>query len=108
MKRFPFAFMMFFCLYLLASFSIKNFSEEDQPLAFDRWKKIAWDALEDKFKGSELTGYKYIGRTEVNEKQTKDVFRVTVKRKNETYSAHAEVYFDPLTKNIIAVNVFRL
>ncbi|ALC80529.1 MULTISPECIES: DUF3889 domain-containing protein [Bacillus] len=108
MKRFPFVLTLFFCVLLLASFSIKSFSEEGQSVAYDRWKKIAWGALEDKFKGSKLTEYKYIGRTEVNKEQTKDVFRVTVKRNNETYSAHAEVYFDPLTKNIIAINVFRL
>jgi hypothetical protein len=108
MKKFPLILTLFFCILLLASFSIKSFSEEKQPVAPARWEKIAWNALEDRYKGSELTDFNYVGRTEVNDEQTKDVFRVTVNRKKESYSARAEIYFNPVTNNLITISIFRL
>ncbi|MCY7774293.1 DUF3889 domain-containing protein, partial [Bacillus licheniformis] len=39
---------------------------------------------------------------------TKDVFRVTVNQEGKSFSAHAEVYFHPVTNAIINVNIFPL
>jgi len=50
----------------------------------------------------------YTARTQVNEDQTKDVFRVTVKEGSTRFAAHAEIYFHPVTGHLISINVFRL
>ncbi|MFN2746844.1 MULTISPECIES: DUF3889 domain-containing protein [Bacillus] len=74
----------------------------------DRWERIAWSALEEKYKGAKLEDYEYVGRTEVNDEQAKDVFRVTVIQEGKAFSAHAEVYFHPVTNAIISVQIFPL
>lgn len=48
-----------------------------QPV--ENWERLAYTALQEEYEGAALNDYQYIGRTQVNEDQTKDVFRVTVK-----------------------------
>lgn len=59
-------------------------------------------------KAQRLEDYEYLGRTQVNDEETKDVFRVTVNQEGKSFSAHAEVYFHPVTNAIINVNIFPL
>lgn len=70
--------------------------------------RLAYTALQDEYEGAALNDYHYIGRTQVNEDQTKDVFRVTVKEGSTRFAAHAEIYFHPVTGHLISINVFRL
>ncbi|BBP88124.1 DUF3889 domain-containing protein [Bacillus safensis] len=75
---------------------------------FENWERLAYTAFKDEYKGAALNDYHYIGRTEVNDEQTKDVFRVTVKEGSTRFAAHAEIYFHPVTGHLISINVFRL
>ncbi|MFJ5963954.1 YqzG/YhdC family protein [Bacillus sp. NPDC093026] len=77
-----------------------------QPV--EKWERIAYTALQDEYEGASLNDYHYIGRTQVNDEQTKDVFRVTVKNGSALFAAHAEIYFHPVTGHLISINVFRL
>nr|WP_237697801.1 YqzG/YhdC family protein [Bacillus australimaris] len=77
-----------------------------QPL--ENWERLAYTALQDEYEGAALNDYHYIGRTQVNDEQTKDVFRVTVKEGSTHFAAHAEIYFHPVTGHLISINVFRL
>lgn len=77
-----------------------------QPL--ENWERLAYTALQDEYAGAALNDYHYIGRTQVNDEQTKDVFRVTVKEGSTRFAAHAEIYFHPVTGHLISINVFRL
>ncbi|MDA1476085.1 DUF3889 domain-containing protein [Bacillus sp. CLL-3-40] len=99
-------YIVLFSFMIVISMTQKSYSLEENHL--ERWERIAFSALEEKFKGALLEDYQYIGRTEVNGEQTKDVFRVTVNQKGKAFSAHAEVYFHPITNTIISVNVFTL
>ncbi|MFS8300614.1 YqzG/YhdC family protein [Bacillus altitudinis] len=74
----------------------------------ENWERLAYTALQDEYEGAALNDYHYIGRTQVNEDQTKDVFRVTVKEGSTRFAAHAEIYFHPVTGHLISINVFRL
>ncbi|AOZ87855.1 hypothetical protein BK049_03475 [Bacillus xiamenensis] len=74
----------------------------------DNWERLAYTALQDEYEGASLNDYHYIGRTQVNDEQTKDVFRVTVKEGSTLFAAHAEIYFHPETGHLISINVFRL
>ncbi|AVM23142.1 DUF3889 domain-containing protein [Bacillus pumilus] len=77
-----------------------------QPV--ENWERLAYTALQDEYEGAALNDYRYIGRTQVNDDQTKDVFRVTVKEGSMLFAAHAEIYFHPVTGHLISINVFRL
>ncbi|MEH2998587.1 YqzG/YhdC family protein [Bacillus pumilus] len=77
-----------------------------QPV--ENWERLAYTALQEEYEGAALNDYQYIGRTQVNEDQTKDVFRVTVKEGSTLFAAHAEIYFHPVTGHLISINVFRL
>ncbi|ABV61575.1 MULTISPECIES: YqzG/YhdC family protein [Bacillus] len=77
-----------------------------QPV--ENWERLAYTALQEEYEGAALNDYQYIGRTQVNEDQTKDVFRVTVKEGSALFAAHAEIYFHPITGHLISINVFRL
>lgn len=77
-----------------------------QPV--ENWERLAYTALQDEYEGAALNDYHYIGRTKVNDEQTKDVFRVTVKEGSTLFAAHAEIYFHPVTGHLISINVFRL
>lgn len=74
----------------------------------ENWERLAYTALQEEYEGAALNDYQYIGRTQVNEDQTKDVFRVTVKEGSTLFAAHAEIYFHPVTGHLISINVFRL
>lgn len=76
--------------------------------AAENWERLAYTAFQDEYEGAALNDYHYIGRTQVNEEQTKDVFRVTVKEGSTRFAAHAEIYFHPVTGHLISINVFRL
>ncbi|MGE6630802.1 YqzG/YhdC family protein [Bacillus sp. NPDC077027] len=78
----------------------------EQPV--EKWGRIAYTAFQDEYEGAKLKDYHYIGRTKVNEEQTKDVFRVTIDRGSKPFAAHAEIYFHPVTGHLISINVFRL
>ncbi|MED4371636.1 YqzG/YhdC family protein [Bacillus licheniformis] len=97
-----------FCILTLLSFPAKGHFQTDGFDAPERWERIAWSALEEKYKGAKLEDYEYLGRTQVNDEETKDVFRVTVNQEGKSFSAHAEVYFHPVTNAIINVNIFPL
>lgn len=107
MKKIPYVLTIFLCGLVVLSITAKGFhSKED--VSPKKWEKIALSTIRDKYHGASFKEYEYIGRTAVNNEQTKDVFRVTVQKHKKTFSAHAEVYFHPVTKHIISVNVFRL
>ncbi|MED4859795.1 YqzG/YhdC family protein [Bacillus atrophaeus] len=107
MKSLPYTIALLFCGLLIVSIAAKGYSTNPNE-SVQKWEQIAWSKLQDEYKGASLSDYAYMGRTEVNDEQTKDVFRVTVSRNKETFSAHAEVYFHPVTKHMISINVFRL
>ncbi|MGV2470100.1 DUF3889 domain-containing protein [Bacillus subtilis] len=71
-------------------------------------EQLAWSTIQVEYKGASFSDYAYMGRTEVNDQQTKDVFRVTVRQKDDTFSVRAEVYCHPVTNHMISINVFRL
>lgn len=92
---------------LLSSLIIHPASKAvEQPVEY--WERLAYTALKDEYEGAALNDYHYIGRTQVNDEQTKDVFRVTVKDGSALFAAHAEIYFHPVTGHLISINVFRL
>ncbi|MFS0655049.1 DUF3889 domain-containing protein [Bacillus sp. 179-C3.3 HS] len=74
----------------------------------DKWGRLAYTALQDEYEGATFSDFHYIGRTQVNRVQAKDVFRVTVKTGSAIFAAHAEMYFHPVTGHLISMNVFRL
>ncbi|MSO00977.1 DUF3889 domain-containing protein [Bacillus paralicheniformis] len=98
----------FFCILTLLSFPAKSHFQAGVSDTPERWERIAWSALEEKYEGAKFEDYEYLGRTQVNDDETKDVFRVTVNQKGKSFSAHAEVYFHPVTNAIINVNIFTL
>lgn len=99
---------VFFSIVFIASFTAKGHHAIEEHDSVERWERIAWSALEEKYKGASLKDYEYIGRTEINDEETKDVFRVTVNQKGKSFPAHAEVYFHPVTNAIISVQIFPL
>ncbi|KXZ23963.1 hypothetical protein AXI59_06540 [Bacillus nakamurai] len=107
MKSLPFALALLFCGILIVSIAEKGHTEHLNE-SVEKWEHLAWNQLKREYKDAELSDYSYMGRTKMNREQTKDVFRVTVKTKAETFSSRAEVYFHPVTKHVISINIFRL
>ncbi|MBG9916486.1 YqzG/YhdC family protein [Bacillus sonorensis] len=99
---------LFFSLIVLTSLMGHSHPAEGGRHSVDRWERIAWSALEEKYQDAQLKDYEYIGRTRVNDEQIKDVFRVTVNQDGKTFPVHAEVYFHPVTNIIISVHIFPL
>ncbi|MCY8998018.1 YqzG/YhdC family protein [Bacillus inaquosorum] len=107
MKSLPYTIALLFCGLIIVSMAAKGHSTDTNE-SVQKWEKLAWSKIQDEYKGASFSDYAYMGRTEVNDEQTKDVFRVTVKQYDDTFSVRAEVYFHPLTKHMISINVFRL
>ncbi len=107
MKSLPFALALLFCGILIASIAEKGHTEHLDP-SVEKWEQLAWNQLEREYKGPSLPIIRTWSRTKVNREQTKDVFRVTVQTTKETFSSRAEVYFHPVTKHVISINIFRL
>ncbi|MCE0740759.1 MULTISPECIES: YqzG/YhdC family protein [Bacillus] len=107
MKSLPYTIALLFCGLIIVSMAAKGHSTDTNE-SVQKWEKLAWSKIQDEYKGASFSDYAYMGRTEVNDEQTKDVFRVTVKQNDATFSVRAEVYFHPLTKHMISINVFRL
>ncbi|MCY8304170.1 YqzG/YhdC family protein [Bacillus spizizenii] len=107
MKSLPYTIALLFCGLIIMSMAAKGHSA-DTDESFQKWEQLAWSKIQDEYKGASFSDYAYMGRTEVNDEQTKDVFRVTVRQKADTFSVRAEVYFHPVTKHMISINVFRL
>lgn len=107
MKSLPFALALLFCGILIASIAEKGHTEHLDP-SVEKWEQLAWNQLEREYKGSRAYRLFVHSRTKVNREQTKDVFRVTVQTTKETFSSRAEVYFHPVTKHVISINIFRL
>ncbi|MEK3710924.1 YqzG/YhdC family protein [Bacillus sp. FSL K6-1005] len=107
MKSLPYMIALLFCGLILVSMAAKGHSENMNE-SVQKWEQLAWSKIQDEYKGASFSDYAYMGRTEVNDQQTKDVFRVTVSQNDETFSVRAEVYFHPVTKHMISINVFRL
>ncbi|KAF1680390.1 YqzG/YhdC family protein [Bacillus mexicanus] len=107
MKSLPYTISLLFCGLVIVSLAAKGHSADTNEFV-QKWEQLAWDTIQDEYKGASFSDYAYMGRTEVNDEQTKDVFRVTVKQKDATFSVRAEVYFHPVTKHMISINIFRL
>ncbi|MGK9265122.1 YqzG/YhdC family protein [Bacillus inaquosorum] len=107
MKSLPYTIALLFCGLIIVSMAAKGHSTDTNE-SVQKWEKLAWSKIQDEYKGASLSDYAYMGRTEVNDEQTKDVFRVTVRQNDDTFSVRAEVYFHPVTKHMISINVFRL
>ncbi|MCY7908424.1 YqzG/YhdC family protein [Bacillus inaquosorum] len=107
MKSLPYTIALLLCGLIIVSMAAKGHSTDTNE-SVQKWEKLAWSKIQDEYKGASFSDYAYMGRTEVNDEQTKDVFRVTVKQNDDTFSVRAEVYFHPLTKHMISINVFRL
>ncbi|MFL6977846.1 YqzG/YhdC family protein [Bacillus inaquosorum] len=107
MKSLPYTIALLFCGLIIVSMAAKGHSTDTNE-SVQKWEKLAWSKIQDEYKGASFSDYAYMGRTEVNDEQTKDVFRVTVRQNDATFSVRAEVYFHPVTKHMISINVFRL
>ncbi|MDO3661859.1 YqzG/YhdC family protein [Bacillus sp. C28GYM-DRY-1] len=107
MKSLPYTIALLFCGLIIMSMAAKGHSA-DTDESVQKWEQLAWSKIQDEYKDASFSDYDYMGRTKVNDEQTKDVFRVTVKQKADTFSVRAEVYFHPVTKHMISINVFRL
>ncbi|QIW79190.1 YqzG/YhdC family protein [Bacillus tequilensis] len=107
MKSMPYTIALLFCGMIIVSMAAKGHSADTNE-SVQKWEQLAWSKIQDEYKGAAFSDYAYMGRTEVNDEQTKDVFRVTVRQNNNIFSVRAEVYFHPVTKHMISINVFRL
>lgn len=107
MKSLPYSIALLFCGLIIVSMAAKGHSADTNE-SVQKWEQLAWSRIQDEYKGALFSDYAYMGRTEVNDQQTKDVFRVTVRQNDDTFSVRAEVYFHPVTKHMISINVFRL
>ncbi|MFP7233902.1 YqzG/YhdC family protein [Bacillus subtilis] len=107
MKSLPYTIALLFCGLIIVSMAAKGHSADSNE-SVQKWEKLAWSKIQEEYKGASFSDYAYMGRTEVNDQQTKDVFRVTVRQNGDNFSVRAEVYFHPVTKHMISINVFRL
>ncbi|MCY8281279.1 DUF3889 domain-containing protein, partial [Bacillus inaquosorum] len=77
MKSLPYTIALLFCGLIIVSMAAKGHSTDTNE-SVQKWEKLAWSKIQDEYKGASFSDYAYMGRTAVNDEQTKDVFRVTV------------------------------
>lgn len=92
MKSLPYTIALLFCGLIIVSMAAKGHST-DTDESVQKWEQLAWSKIQDEYKGASFSDYAYMGRTEVNDQQTKDVFRVTVRQKDDTFSVRSRSLF---------------
>lgn len=92
MKSLPYTIALLFCGLIIVSMAAKGHST-DTDESVQKWEQLAWSKIQDEYKGASFSDYAYMGRTEVNDQQTKDVFRVTVRQKDDTFSVRPKSIF---------------
>lgn len=96
-------------LTLILTAGIKAYGEQNvEEVDYEKWSRIALSSVKEKYPDSQLIDYKYIKREAVNEKESKDIFHVKVKQKNEVFIVNVDVVFNPKTVKLITVNVKKI
>lgn len=100
--------VILFSALLIFSASATVYGEMHQDPNYEKWSKIAFSALKKEYKDAEFTDYKYVGREEVSEKESKDIFRVRVNQNGESFTAQVDVVLNPKKNELITVKILRV
>lgn len=99
-------FFTFVALTILLTVGIKAYGEQNEVVNIDyeKWSRIALSTIKDKYPEAQLIDYKYVKREAVNDEESKDIFHVMVKDKEEVFIENVHVVFNPKTGKLITVN----
>lgn len=96
----------FVAVILVLTAGMKAYGEQNvEDVDYEKWSRIALSSVKEKYPEAQLIDYKYVKREEVNEEESKDIFHVKVKEKEEVFVANVDVVFNPKTGKLITVNV---
>ncbi|WP_196305221.1 DUF3889 domain-containing protein [Metabacillus sediminilitoris] len=96
----------FVALTLIFTAGMKAYGEQNvEEIDYEKWSKIAISSVKEKYPDAELVDYRYVKREVVNEEESKDIFHVKVKQKNQVFIANVDVVFNPKTAKLITVNI---
>jgi hypothetical protein len=96
-------------LTLILTAGIKAYGEQNvEEIHYEKWSRIALSSVKEKYPGSQIIDYKYVKREAVNEEESKDIFHVKVKQKNEVFIVNVDVVFNPKTAKLITVNLEKI
>ncbi len=99
----------FVALFIVLSAGMKAYGEPNpDETDYKKWSRIAVSSVKEKYPDAELTDYKYVGRKEVNEKETRDTFHIKCTQQNRSFIVKADVVFNPTTGKLITVNIEEL
>lgn len=98
--------LTFVVLTIILTAGMKAYGEQSvEDVDYEKWSRIALSSVKEKYPESQLVDYKYVKREAVNEEESKDIFHVKVKQKEEVFVANVDVVFNPKTGKLITVNV---
>jgi FKBP-type peptidyl-prolyl cis-trans isomerase (trigger factor) len=96
----------FVALTIIFTAGLKAYGEQNvEDVDYEKWSRIALSAVKEKYPEAQLVDYKYVKREAVNEEESKDVFHVKLKQKDEQFVANVDVVFNPKTGKLITVNI---
>ena len=96
-------------LTLILTAGIKAYGEQNvEEVHYEKWSRLALSSVREKYPDSQLIDYKYVKREAVNEAESKDIFHVKIKQKNEVFIVSVDVVFNPKTAKLITVNVKKI
>jgi hypothetical protein len=99
----------FVALTIILTAGMKAYGQQNiEEVDYEKWSRIAISSVKEKYPESQLIDYKYVKREKVNEEESKDIFHVKVKEKEEVFVANVDVVFNPKTGKLITVNVEKL
>ena len=94
-------------LTILLTAGMKAYGEQNVEMNndYEKWSRIALTSVKEKYPGAQLIDYKYVKREAVNDEESKDIFHIKVKDKEEVFIENVYVVFNPKTGKLITVNV---
>ncbi|UGB31547.1 MULTISPECIES: DUF3889 domain-containing protein [Bacillaceae] len=99
----------FVALFIVLTAGMKAYGEPNpDETDYKKWSQIAVSSVKEKYPDAELTDYKYVGRKEVNENETRDTFHIKCTQKNRSFIVKADVVFNPTNGKLITVNIEEL
>jgi hypothetical protein len=74
-----------------------------QPPDYAKWSRAALSEIMKKYPNSSVTDFKYLGRSNISNTQSKDTFDFMLQKNTEKKVVRADVYFNPQTNQLISI-----
>lgn len=100
---------LFVAILLVLTVGMKAYGDyTPEDVDYKKWSRLAISSVKEKYPAAELSDYKYMGREEVNEEESKDTFHIKCIQNEKSFIVKVDIVFNPVTGKLITVNIEEL